>query len=255
MKEHIGNRMARKLGAAILAAFVVSMFWSGWEIVVTDDPLYYQGTDFYAMTFVYSFYIGIFVLTYGIAVSLGIEALQQKWFERADWLYVLILGGFGSAIGLLIPYPSIIFSGILTALLFAVIDKWMLKRWMQDKRNKILFIAPVVVFLSLWGFFFVTAPSLPPHTAEDAVQFATSGDGTSIDRFPDEVGTWKGEIEGYQVERTTAVEPLDEENYVVTFTETWQKGTLKDSWIIAYRVDRGSLTLHDEAGDMPPYDR
>lgn len=255
MKERTGNRIARKLGAAVLATFMVSMFWSGWEIVMGEGSGYYQGTDFYAMTLVYSFYIGIFVLTYGNIVSLGIEALQHRWFKHADWLYVLILGGFGSAIGIIFPYPSIIYSGILVAVLFAVIDKWQLKRWQQDKRNKILFIAPLGIFLALGGYFYLTSPELPPHTAEDAVEFATSGDGTSIDRFPDEVETWKGEIDGYQVERTTSVEQLDQEYYLVTFTESWQKGSVQDSWMIAYRVERGSLTLHDEEGEMPPYER
>ncbi|WP_033542047.1 hypothetical protein [Planococcus sp. CAU13] len=255
MKEHTGGRIVRKLGATVLSTFIVSMIWSGWEIAATEDSVYYQGTDFFFMTLIYFLYMGFFVLVYGNAVSFSIESLQNRWFKHADWLYVLILGGFGSAIGLIFPYQSIIFSGILAAALFGVIDKWLLKRWQQDKGNKILFIVPVGVFFLLGGFFYLTSPELPPHTAEDAVKFATSGDGTSIDRFPDEAGTWKGEIEGYQVERTTSAEQLDEENYLVTFTETWQKGTIQDSWMIAYRVDRSSSTLHDEEGDMPPYER
>ena len=222
---------------------------------MADGPNYYQGMEFYAMTLTYFYYIGMFVLTYGNLVAVAIESFQRKCFKQADWLYVLILGVFGSAIGLLIRDPGFILVGILVAMLYGITDKWLLKRWQQDKGNKVFFIAPIVVFGLLWGYFHLTTPSLPPHTAEEAVEFVTSGEGTPIDRFPDEVGTWEGVIEGYQVERTTSVEKVDEEHYIVTFTEKWQKGTVSDSWAMSYLVDRDSSTFHGEEGDMPPYDR
>lgn len=255
MRESTGIRIGRKLAATVIATFVFSMALCVWGIVTAEATVYYQATEFYAMTLAYLYYIGMFVLTYGNLVAVGIESLQRKFFKQADWLYVLILGGFGSAIGLLVPDPGFILVGILVAMLYGVTDKWLLKRWEEDKGNKAFFIAPIVAFLVLWVYFLIVSPDLPPHTAEEAVEFATSGQDTSIDRFPDEVGTWSGEIDGYQVERTTSVEPVDEAIYIVTFTEKWQKGTIDDSWMMSYRVDRNSSTFHGEEGEMPPYDR
>lgn len=255
MRESRGRRVARKLAATFLAPFIFSMAWCSWNITMADETVYYQGTEFYAMTLVYFFYIGFFVLVYGNIVSFVAEILQRKWFERADWLYVLILGAFGAAIGLVFPVWNFIIAGILVAMLFGVIDKWLLKRWQLDKGNKALFITPFMAFALLWGYYHFASPSLPAHTAQQAVEFATSGSGTSIDRFPDEVGTWQGEIEGYQVKRTTAVEKMDEETYMVIFTEEWQKGRVDDSWMMSYEVDRSSSILREEEGDMPPYDK
>lgn len=255
MNESTGRRIGRKLSATIVATFVFSMALCVWGIAMAEETVYRQATEFYAMTLAYFYYIGMFVLIYGNLVAVGIESLQRKFFEQADWLYVLILGAFGSAIGLLVPDPGFILVGILVAMLYGVIDKWLLKRWQEDKGNKTFFIAPVIAFLLLWIYFLLASPALPPHTAEEAVAFITSGEGTSIDRFPNEVGTWSGEIEGYQVERTTSVKRGDEETYIVTFTEKWQKGTIDDSWTMSYRVDRDSSTFHGEEGEMPPYDR
>ncbi|WP_372869049.1 hypothetical protein [Planomicrobium okeanokoites] len=254
MRESRGRRIVRKLAATFLAPFIFSMAWCSWEIATADEAVYYQGTEFYAMTLIYFFYIGSFVLVYGNIISFIVESVQQKWFERANWLYVLILGVFGSAIGLIFPFWSFIIAGILVAMLFGVIDKWLLKRWQLDEGNKALFITPFIAFALLWSYYHFASSSLPPHTAEQAVEFATSGSGTPIDRFPEEIGTWKGEIEGYQVERTTAVKQVDKETYMVIFMEEWQKGRVNDSWMMAYEVDRNSSILRDEEGDMPPYD-
>lgn len=253
--EPLGRIIARKLASTFLAAFIISMGWSSWEIATAEEIVPYQGTEFYGMTLVFFFYIGFFVLVYGNLVSFFIELFQRKWFERADWLYVVLLGGFGSAIGLLFPLKNFIFIGILVGILYSLIDKRLLKSWQREKGNKALFIAPFFAFLMLWIYFQVASASLPPYTAEEAVEFATSGEGTAIDRFPNEAGTWEGEIEGYRVERTTAVEQIDEGLYNVTFTEKWQNEHVTDSWMMSYHVDRESTMLHDEEGNMPPYDR
>ncbi len=255
MRESRGRRMARKLAATFLATFIFSMAWCCWNIATADETVYYQGTEFYAMTMIYFFYIGFFVLIYGNIVSFVVEKLQRKWFERADWLYVLILGVFGSAIGLIFPFWSFIIAGILVAMLFGIIDKWLLKRWRQDKGNKALFITPFVAFVLLMGYYYVTSPSLPPFTAEEAIESATSNNDSVTDRFPDEIGTWKGEIEDYRVERTTEMKKADENVYIVTFTEEWEKGTIRDSWTISYQIERGTSVLHVEQGDLPPYER
>lgn len=184
MRESGGRRVTRKLAATFLAAFLFSMAWCSWDISMAGETVYYQGTEFYAMTLIYFLYIGFFVLIYGNIVSFVVESLQRRWFERADWLYVLILGIFGSAIGLIFPFGSFIAAGILVAMLFGIIDKWLLKRWRQDKGNKVLFILPFVAFALLWSYYHFASPSLPTHTAEQAVEFAAGGEDLLLDRFP-----------------------------------------------------------------------
>ena len=49
------------------------------------------------------------------------------------------------------------------------------------------------------------SPPIPPFTKEDAVKFATSGEGTMISDFPKEIGTWTGTIGDYEVKRKTSV--------------------------------------------------
>lgn len=255
MTGQIGRTVARKLLATFFSAFIMSMAWSTWSIAVSDDVVYETGTEFSGMTLVFFLYIGMFVLIYGNLMSLAIEALQRRWFEGGDWAYVLILGGFGAAIGLLLPIPHFVFIGVLTAVLYGVIDKWLLKREGQDKADKVFYIAPFLAFLLLWGYFQAASAALPPYSAAEAVEFATSGEGTAIDRFPKKAGTWEGQVEGYRVERTTSVESVDTGVYEVVFTESWKTGAAKDSWMISYIVDRGSSTLHREEGNLPPYDR
>lgn len=254
MTESFGKLIERKLKAAFLATFIVAMAWICWNINTDEEIIYHLGTHFYSMTLTYFFYIGFFVLIYGIFASFIVESFQREWFERADWLYVLILGVCGSAIGLVFPFKSFIIAGILIAVLYGTFDKWLQKRWLQDKGSKALFIAPFLAFVLLGGFFQFTSPSLPSVTAEDAVEFTTTDKGTKIDDFPKKVGTWEGKVDGYEVERTTAVEQLEENFYLVTFTESWQNSMENGTWMISYQVDRESMTLYDEEGDMPPYD-
>lgn len=254
MTESTGELIARKLKVTILATFIFSMAWSIWDIQTAEETLYYLGTEFYAMTLTYFFYIGFFVLTYGNVVSLVIETSQRKWFEHAHWLYVLLLGMAGSAIGLLFPFKAFILAGMLVAMLYSVIDKWLLARWKRGKGSQAYFISSIVAFPLLLGCFAFASPSLPSFTAEEAVEFATQDDGTVTDAFPNEAGTWSGEIDGYQVERTTAVEQMKEGRYLVMFTEEWQRGTEKGDWMLSYEVELGIVTQHDEVGVMPPYD-
>ncbi|MGO1058449.1 hypothetical protein ACTL32_04865 [Planococcus sp. FY231025] len=255
MTGQIERVAARKFLATFFSVFIMFMAWSTWSIAVSDDVVYETGTEFSGMTFVFFLYIGMFVLIYGNLVSLAIEALQRKWFEGADWAYVLILGGFGAAIGLLFPIPHFVFIGVLTAVLYGIIDKWLLKRQVQEKANKAFCIAPFLVFLLLWGYFQNASAALPPYTAAEAIGFATSGEGTPIDRFPTEAGTWEGQVEGYQVRRTTAAEKVDDGVFEVIFKEDWETDAAAGSWMMSYIVDRESSMFHREEGVIPPYER
>ena len=94
---------------------------------------------------------------------------------------------------------------------------------------------------------------MPPFTQEDAVETATSGEGTVIDHFPKEIGEWQGMIDGYQVTRETNAKKIGKEVYIVTFKEDWNRGTEKGSSTISYQVDRHGLTATTGDGNLPPY--
>ncbi|ANU27064.1 hypothetical protein [Planococcus versutus] len=254
MTESTGELIARKLKATFLASFIFAMAWSIWDIYADEEIVYHLGEHFYGMTLTYFFYVGFFVLTFGNLVSYTVELFQREWFERANWLYVFIVGASGSAIGVLFPFKFYIIAGMLIATLCAVIDKWLLRKWRQDKGNKAFFISALAAFVLLWGYFQLTTPPLPPVTAEEAVEFVTRDDDTKIDDFPDEVGTWKGVVAGYLVERTTAVKQLEKDVYLVSFSEKWQKGTEKGTNLTSYIVDRGSMTIQNQGINIPPYD-
>lgn len=246
---------ARKLKSAFLALLISSIVWSVVTIYTDEEIVYHLAEHFYGMAGVYFFYAGVVVLIYGNLVSILTESVLRRWSGRTDWLYVPILGGAGTAIGLLFPFTIFIILGILTAVFYGMADRWFLYRSRRGKGSTAIFAAPLVAFLILWCFFYFTSPPLPPVTAEDAVEFATGDSDTKLDDFPNEVGTWKGMVDGgYLVERITAVEPLEENIYLVTFTETWQKGEERGTWLTSYRVDRSSSTVYEEEGNLPPYD-
>jgi hypothetical protein len=92
-------------------------------------------------------YIGVIILIYGNLVSIVIEYLQRKWFQQYDWLYVLILGVFGLANGLFFQQGTLAFFGMLAAILYAIIDKWLYKRKPASKKIKMLFLNPVASLL------------------------------------------------------------------------------------------------------------
>lgn len=256
MDEGMGRLVIRKLKVAFLAAFIFSIAWSLWGILTNSEWSSQLGTEFIGTLLFYFYYIAFILLIYGSLVSIAIEALQRKWFQQANWLYVLLLGMCGAANGLLFPYKKFVILGILAAVLYALIDKWLLKRGTEKKSSKLIFILPTAACLILWVYFTFTSSLLPPFTEEEAVSNATNTDSSmAIDRFPKEVGTWKGAIDGYQVERTTAVEKSGEDLYIVVFTEIWNKGSARDSWVISYEVDRGSSVLYDEKGKLPPYEK
>jgi hypothetical protein len=209
-----------------------------------SNTIYNQGEQFIGSFLFLSFYVGIIVLIYGNLVSIGVEFLQRKWFQQYDWLYVLILGAFGLIVGLY---------GIISALLYAMIDKWLYKRMIKSKGVKMFLIIPITSILIFWGYFHFTSPQMPPFTKEDAVEFATSGEGTTIEYFPKKIGKWNGIIDGYEVERETTVQEIGEEIYIVTFTEKWRKETGTGFWSLSYEVERGSLIANSETGKTPPY--
>src|SRR5690625_4107658 len=124
----------------------------------------------------------------------------------------------------------------------------------MGKKIKLFLIIPIASLVLCWGFLQVTSPTMPPFTKEDAVSYATSGEGSVTDEFPKTVGQWEGKKGDFQVIRETSVEEIGRETYIVTFTEHWEKGMETGIWILSYEVDRQSITLSSMEGDMPKYD-
>ena len=254
MKTSIRSLLLRKLTATFVTTtflsllFVVIYFGDGFE---TD---YNQGADFIGWFLFYAMYIGIIILIYGNIVSIAIEYLQRKWFRQHDWLYVLILGFFGLANGVLFQNMIAALFGMAAALLYGMMDKWLCKRNVKEKSIKPFFIIPIASLVLCWSYLEITSPPKPPFTKEDAVEFATSGEGTVIDEFPDTIGKWEGAIGDYHVIRETSAEKMGKEVYLVTFTENWKKRDEKGTWTLSYKVKRQSSPLYSQEGYIPYYE-
>ncbi|WP_240375656.1 hypothetical protein [Bacillus piscicola] len=253
MKPRVRSLILRKLITTFVTTTIFSMLLVFVSMIDGFEFVYNQGNQFIGWFFIYEIYIGAIILIYGNLVSIVIEYLQRKWFRQRDWLYVLILGVFGLANGLFFQERTLALFGMLAATLYAIIDKWLYKRNTKGKSMKMFIILPIASLLLCWGYFHFTSPTMPPFTKEDAVHFATSGEGTVIENFPEDIGKWEGMIEGYQVTRETNVEEIGEEIYIVTFIEHWKKGHDMGTWELSYKIERGSLTANGEQGNIPPY--
>ncbi|MFF2458713.1 hypothetical protein [Peribacillus simplex] len=214
---------------------------------------YNLGGEFLGWLSIYSMYVGAIVLIYGSLVSVGIEYLQKKWFIKHTWLYVLFHGFLGLLNGLFFQETTLALAGMVVALFYALIDRWLYVRDKVQQSPKMFFLFPVLACGLLWGYFQIISEPLPPFSMEEAVEFATAGNGTVTDVFPKNVGKWDEMIHGYHVERETSAKEIGKEKYIITFTERWNKGKEKGSWFFSYEVERGSLTANGGEGAYPPY--
>jgi hypothetical protein len=243
----------RKLIATLFATTFTAILMAALSVLSKSNSEieYNLGNQLMSWSFIYIIYVGVIIMIYGNSVSIGLELAQKKWFSRHTWLYILLHGVFGLLLGLLFPYLALF--GMYAALGYAGIDVWLSIRVSKHKGIKSFFLIPVLLYGLSWGYYQIISPPMPPFTKEDAVEFATSGEGTVIDDFPDNIGKWYGTIDGHQVERETNAEEIANEIYIVTFTETWKKGEEVSSQFFSYRVERGSLSAHKNGGETPPY--
>lgn len=218
-----------------------------------DMTIYEQGNHFVGWTFVFFLYVGAVILVYGNIISIGVELLQRKYFVRHKWLYIGILGIFGALFGIVYEEMSLAIFGFSAAIFFAFLDLWLRKYSYKTKQLFFLILSPLLILFCLWLYLQIMSPPVPPFTQEDAVSFATSGEGTMISDFPKEIGIWTGTIGDYEVKRETSVIAIDDEEYVVTFTEEWRKGLTSGTSHTSYIVDRNSMTINESEGNSPPY--
>lgn len=244
----------RKLSTTFVVTTMSSfLFVLAYGFVDGFESEYDRGNQLMGWFFFYFICIGVIILVYGNLVSIVIEKLQTKWFPVHNWLYILILGVFGLANGLLFPSFTFALLGMMAALIYGIIDKWLYNRMTRNRSIKVFFLIPMAALLLCWGYFQYTSPPKPPFTIEDAVHFATSGEGTEIELFPKTIGKWEGNIEGYQVTRETKAIEIGEEIYIVSFIENWKKGKETGTYLLSYKVERGSLIFHSGQGEPAPY--
>ncbi|SDN27990.1 hypothetical protein SAMN05518871_104154 [Psychrobacillus sp. OK028] len=242
--------VSRKLIVTFVTAILVAMIMSLFNV---DLTIYEQGNHFVGWTFVFFLYAGAIILVYGNIISIGVELLQRKYFARHKWLYVVILGLLGALFGIFYEERLLAVFGFFSAVFFAFLDLWLIRSSFKTKQLFFLILSPMLTLLCLWLYLQLMSPPLPPFTQEDAVTFATSGEGTMISEFPKEVGTWTGTIGDYEVKRETSVSSIDDEEYIVTFTEEWKRGEILGSSLTSYIVDRNSMTINKSEGNSPPY--
>ena len=251
----VENLLKRKITVTFVTTIVPSIILAFWYMVsiTKEETPYHLGASFIGWLALYSMYIGAIVLIYGNLVSIALECLQKKWFIKHTWLYVLLHGFFGLANGLLFQDMSLALAGMIVALFYAFIDRWVYVRAKFQLSTKMFFLFPVLACGLLVGYFQIISDPLPPFTKEDAVAFAADGEGTVTDDFPKNIGKWDGMIDGYHIERETSAKEIGKEKYIITFTERWSKGQEKGSWFLSYEVDRESLTARASEGEYPPY--
>ncbi|WP_053372979.1 hypothetical protein [Paenibacillus sp. FJAT-27812] len=234
--------------ASFLMAFT-SVFGKGeWELARNS------GNELIGWMFVYIMYIGTIVLFFGNGVSLVLEWVRVKGIIPHSWIIVVLHGIFGMALGLLFPYWLLVLYGMATALGYGIIDWWLRVRPLGPKGMIIVALSPVILYGVSWGTLQFLSPPMPPFTIEEAVAFATAGgDGTSIGVFPDEIGRWQGTVDGYQVVRETSARVIANNEYIVTFSESWTKDAETNSRYLSYRVERSGMIFYKREGEDSPY--
>ncbi|MGE7879719.1 hypothetical protein [Peribacillus muralis] len=251
----VESLIKRKITATYVTTAVASVILAYWYMAdgMKAGTPYDLGKGFLSWVFVYSMYAGAIVLIYGSLVSVGIEYLQRRRFIKHTWLYVLLHGFFGLLNGLFFQETAFAVVGMVAASFYAVIDRWLYVRDKVQQSSKLFWLFPLLACGLLCGYFQLLSEPVPPFSKEDAVEFATDGEGTATEYFPKYIGKADEMIHGYHVERETSAKEIGKETYIITFTERWKKGKEKGSWSLSYEVERQSLTIYGDEGTYPPY--
>jgi hypothetical protein len=236
------NFLQRKITATFVTTVTLAMILALISLSDMGAGTSDYGEAFLFATMLYGLYGGVIILVYGNLVSALIEFVMNRWFKINTWIYILLHGVFGL---IMLEAPILAVFGVGSAILYACIDMWILYRIRNEKRIKMLMLTPITMFAVVWAVLSFISPDRPPFTAENAIDFVTSGEGTIIDKFPKEEGV----ITVGNATRETSVEEIGDEVYIVTFTETGKDDDTGGPWFISYKVERGSSTLYDESSD------
>ncbi|CDQ41968.1 MULTISPECIES: hypothetical protein [Virgibacillus] len=245
----------RKLTTSfVTSVFISSLFASTFILNSSEDAHFLEG--FFGMFILYGIYIGAIVFIYGNLVSVGLEYLKKRGFIKFTWLYILLHGLFGLANGLLFQLWILGLLGMIVAILYGSIDRWLHARTRKRKKIWMFNVVSVALVLLLSTHSQLQrqpSETFAPFTEKDAVATVTKNFTVQNNVFPTEVGVWEGDIRDYHVERETAVEPLGNEKYIVSFTERWKKADEAGSFARYYEVDRNGQKSKGFEGEDPPY--
>ncbi|WP_152394217.1 hypothetical protein [Paenibacillus guangzhouensis] len=216
--------------------------------------------NFLSLAYVVAIYAVPSIFLYGIFISslLEISARKLSVDSTVEWvvsgLFHVILGFFFGFI-----LQSFLFSivGGTAALLFFGFDRIIITflPLLKQRVRVVLMIAPLLLFGIAVSSIYISSTPKPPFTVMDAVEFATSGNGTLIDLFPKQEGVIKLKIEGYEVERETKVIDTTNEQYLIYFIERWRKREESGEHRMIYKVTRGTMDAKGGDGTDPPYQR
>lgn len=252
MKDQVIKLIARKVVTTLITAMLFALSFSTYGLIGNDSlSPYDRGVEFIGWASLFFYYGGIIIFIYGTAVSIVLELMLRKILPKYNWLYILFHGLFGGIF--LFQDLDILFLGIVPAFLYGLVDRWLYTQNMDGRHIKFGLLIPVALTLILWGSFSLSSETRPPFTSEDAIERATSGEDTISSNFPKDKKKWNGEIEGFQVSRKSSARKRGDHEYIVTFTESWEKGYLNGTYKIHYIVDRNTVSLHSESGLVPPY--
>lgn len=230
--------------ASFVTTITLAMILASVYIYHDTRATFDYGAEFLIAVIFYGIFGGIIILIYGSLVSALIEVIMNRWFRINIPFYVLLHGVFGLI--MLLVNPILALFGVGAALFYACTDRWILHRKKRDKPTLMFLLSPLSVTMVTWSILSFITPEQPPFTAEDAVAFVTSGEGTIIDKFPKKEGV----ITVGNAIRETSVEEIDDEVYIVTFTETWKDEEAGGPWSISYKVERGSSTIYEEKSGL-----
>ncbi len=252
---NVQSILVRKMTAAFFMTMMTSMALAYWYVSASTsgESPYQLGMSFLGLTFFYALYVGAVVLIYGNLVSSVIEYGQKKGLIKHTWLYVLCHGFFGLLFGLLFKQWILGIYGMVVAVFYALLDRWLFARSNDAGSIKLLLLSPVLAGGLLWGYFQIQSEPMPPFTEKEAIEFATEGERSVSDTFPEKAGKWEGKIAGYDVERETSAKEIGHETYIVLFKETWDNGKENGSWSMSYEVDRNGMSAKGWEGTYPPY--
>lgn len=254
--------LIRKMATAYFISCLIILFFSLLTLDVAGADWTAPG-DMLAWAGVVAIYAVPTLFLYGILVSALLELVVDKWriSPPTNW-YILgtAHAAMGFVFGLVLEAPLFSIIGATAALAFYFVDRMIAYGIHHTGRRTkaVLLAAPIIIFALALTLQYSTAPPKPPFTAADAVAFATEGEqGTLTDLFPDEVGVVKLQVDGYEVERETAVEPIanKKEHYLIYFIERWHKDDDKGEHVMMFEVSRGQLVAAGSEGQEPPYRR
>lgn len=259
LQPDVGQMFFRKLIAAYYTSWAISL-WLSLPNIIFDRSTGNAAGSYILFFIVIAMFAAPVIFIYGILVSSLVELAAVK-FKRKGSTAVFVSGLlhvlFGLCLGFAIRSMQFIMIGGVAAFLFFIFDVSIVRYILRIKllMRLLSFAAPIFPLILIVGTLCAISPQEPLFTANAAVQFATSGNGTLIDRFPKEEGqVIKLQIGGYNVERETKVEKTSRKaTYNVVFTERWRKGEEIGQYQMVYEVSRGSMEAKRRTGAQPPY--